>query len=340
MKLLFITQIVDQNDSNMALAHRWIEEFAKHAERVEVVCLKSGRSDLPGNVRVHSLGKEKGVSRVKYVFNFYRYIWQLRHEYDTVFVHMNPEYVLLGGLLWKMWGKKIALWYTHKSVPLKLRIAAHIVDTIFSASKESFRLPTSKLQAMGHGIDTELFALRPTSVGDLRIVTVGRITKTKRLLEMLDALDVLYARKVSFTFDILGVPIFAHDEAYEQGVRKSAAHRPYTHQVHFRGAVPYQSLPEALSHESVFINLSETGSVDRAVLEAMSVGLVPVTSNTAFREILSPYGLYVADADPERLADALVHAQSVDRAELSKYVEEHHSLSHLIPAILSVLEAI
>ncbi|MFZ2167325.1 MAG: hypothetical protein WAV50_00475, partial [Minisyncoccia bacterium] len=228
MKLLFITQIVDQNDSNMALAHRWIEEFAKHAERVEVVCLKSGRSDLPGNVRVHSLGKEKGVSRVKYVFNFYRYIWQLRHEYDTVFVHMNPEYVLLGGLLWKMWGKKIALWYTHKSVPLKLRIAAHIVDTIFSASKESFRLPTSKLQAMGHGIDTELFALRPTSVGDLRIVTVGRITKTKRLLEMLDALDVLYARKVSFTFDILGVPIFAHDEAYEQGVRKSAAHRPYT----------------------------------------------------------------------------------------------------------------
>ncbi|MFZ2167384.1 MAG: glycosyltransferase, partial [Minisyncoccia bacterium] len=113
-----------------------------------------------------------------------------------------------------------------------------------------------------------------------------------------------------------------------------------THQVHFRGAVPYQSLPEALSHESVFINLSETGSVDRAVLEAMSVGLVPVTSNTAFREILSPYGLYVADADPERLADALVHAQSVDRAELSKYVEEHHSLSHLIPAILSVLEAI
>ena len=96
MKLLIITQVIDKNHPVLGFFHRWVEEFAVHCEHVHVICLQKGVFDLPVNVTVHSLGKEDGVSRATYLLRFYKNIWQLRHEYDSVFVHMNQLYVLLG----------------------------------------------------------------------------------------------------------------------------------------------------------------------------------------------------------------------------------------------------
>ena len=172
MKLLICTQKVDKNDSVLGFFHRWIEEFAKHCEMVTVICLEKGEYSLPNNVKVLSLGKEHGVSRLKYLFCFYTYIWKYRKEYDKVFVHMNPEYVVLGGLFWRLLKKKIALWYMHKSVNLKLRIAERLVHNIFTGTKESFRLKTNKLHITGHGIDTAAFSFSPKVVDkeNLRVI--------------------------------------------------------------------------------------------------------------------------------------------------------------------------
>src|SRR3990167_11503826 len=182
MKLLIITQVIDAEDSDLGFFVRWIEEFEKHAENIEIICLKLGKSDLPKNVRVHSLGKPysaeatKGAGkRLKYVLKFYRYIWQLRHEYDAVFVHMNPEYVILGGLFWRMWRKRIALWYTHKSVNFNLRLATLLSNVIFTASKESFRLKSSKIQVVGHGIDTDFFSPDASVARGGWLLSVGRL---------------------------------------------------------------------------------------------------------------------------------------------------------------------
>ncbi len=123
MKLLICTQAVDLDDPVLGFFHRWIAEFSKRCESVHVICLKSGRFSLPSNVYVHSLGKESGRSRVKYVFNFYRHIFALRGTYDSVFVHMNSEYVVLGGLLWRGGRKRIVLWRNHKMPGLTTRIA-------------------------------------------------------------------------------------------------------------------------------------------------------------------------------------------------------------------------
>src|SRR5690349_983344 len=101
MRLLIITQKVDSKDPILGFFHRWIVEFAKNTTKVSVVCLSKGVFNLPSNVSVYSLGKERGGNRISYTYNFFRYIWTLRHEYDAVFVHMNPIYVLLGGFFWK-----------------------------------------------------------------------------------------------------------------------------------------------------------------------------------------------------------------------------------------------
>ena len=58
MKLLICTQKVDTNDDNLGFFHDWIKEFARHCEKVTVICLYKGEYGLPKNVIVKSLGKE------------------------------------------------------------------------------------------------------------------------------------------------------------------------------------------------------------------------------------------------------------------------------------------
>ncbi len=335
MKLLIITQAVDSEDPILGFFVRWIEEFAKHAERIEVICLKEGKHSLPANVRVHSLGKEKGVSRIKYILNFYTYIWRLRRDYDTVFVHMNPEYVVLGGLFWRIWKKRIAFWYLHKNVDLKLRIAVFFANIILTASKESFRLHTKKLNIVGHGIPTNLFICPMQEMsGTLRILTAGRISKTKNISLLLDAADILTARGVPFMLVIAGAPVTAADIKYAERVYARAGST-----VQFVGPKTQSEIAALLCEANVFVNLGENGSMDKAVLEALCAGIPVVTGNEAYKHLLEPLGLFVA-FDASAIADALQRAPRVNISPLATYVREHHSLQRLIPAILRAIQAL
>jgi len=111
MKLLIITQKVDINDDILGFFHGWIEKLAEKFEQIIVICLQKGKYNLPDNVKVLSLGKEQYlyhshiIRRLVFLYNFYKDIFRERKNYDTILVHMNPIYVLLGGLFWKLWRK-------------------------------------------------------------------------------------------------------------------------------------------------------------------------------------------------------------------------------------------
>ena len=178
MKLLIITQKVDSNDDVLGFMHGWIAEFAKQCISVTVICLQAGEHYLPDKVKVLSLGKESGRSKIKYLWRFYKYIWREWHNYEAVFVHMNEMYVILGWLGWKLWHKKISLWYAHGHVSLSLKIAAKLADIIFTSTQSGFRLPSKKVHVIGQGIDTNIFQIKNDAlcVNDkFKIITVGRI---------------------------------------------------------------------------------------------------------------------------------------------------------------------
>ena len=103
---------------------------------------------------------------------------------------MCPEYVLAAAPTNRIFRKKSVLWYTHREVSLKLRLAAKLVDKIFTASKESFRLPSKKVVIAGHGIDIEHFKPRGSSAsGDtLKLLSVGRVSPSKDLMFLIEEL--------------------------------------------------------------------------------------------------------------------------------------------------------
>ena len=80
--ILIITQKIDKNDDVLGFFNAWVSEFSKHFNKVLVVCLEKREYDLPNNVRIFSLGKENGHSRIKYLKKFYKYIFGLRKEYE------------------------------------------------------------------------------------------------------------------------------------------------------------------------------------------------------------------------------------------------------------------
>lgn len=338
MRLLICTQVVDQNDPVLGFFHRWVEEFARHCEQISIICLRAGDFALPPNVRVYSLGKEQGIPRLLRWFKALWYVVILRRQYDAVFVHMNPEYVLLGGWFWRFTGTRVVLWYMHKSVDLKLRLAVWFAHAVATASRESFRLRTDKLHVLGHGIDPVFFSVdRTSSHGVYRILTAGRITRAKGLLPMLEALDVLYAQNVPFRFTIVGGPVTPADQVYEKTVRDEINSKPYSKEVVYMGPVPHRDLPGLLAKTDVFLNLSETGSLDKAVLEAMAAGVASVTSNEAFVPLI-PGEFIVSSSDPVVIANGLLAARNADVISLRAIVARDHSLATLIPRICAVVD--
>lgn len=297
MKLLITTQAVDKNDPILGFFHRWIGEFANHCEEVHVICLREGKHTLPKNVHIHSLGKEDDTSRLERMRRFFSYIIALRKDYDAVLVHMNPEYLVLAGWLWRLFGKKTALWYTHKHVDLKLRAATFFTHVVFTASRESFRLGSKKVQVMGHGIDTDFFQPDPSiSRGDW-FLSVGRLMQSKR--------HDLAIRIVADEKKELRI---AGDGPLRQKLEEIA--REYGSRVHFLGGLTQTELRDEYRKAALLIHTSETGSLDKVVLEALACGLKIRTTDPALK--------FLENEGPE-------------------YVRSHHSLTALIPAIIQKL---
>ncbi len=345
MKLLIFTQKIDRNDDVLGFFHGWIAEFAKHCDEVIAVGLFVGEHDLPKNVRVYSLGKEGGVSRIKYLWNFFRIIWNERKNYDAVFVHMNQVYVLLGGIFWKLIGKKVALWYTHKQVDISLRTAVIFADIIFTASIESFRIPTIKRHVMGHGInvaDYRKVGLVPDPV--FRIISIGRVSRTKGYDILFDALEILKQEGVAIRTHIVGGPLTDEDKIYMNALRADVARRGFDTDVVWVGPVSHHAILPYLAQADLFVNMSGTGSLDKAVLEAMAAGVPVLTSNPGLESTLLPLRDICMFSGGET-NDFVSHIRSfVDKdqagrqalgAKLQDIVSSSHDISSLIPRIIA-----
>ena len=349
MKLLIVTQKVDKNDSALGFFHRWIEEFSKHCEKLTVICLQKGEYNLPDNVKVLSLGKEIGNSRGQYLLNFFKYIKEEEENYDHVFVHMNPIYVILGAIPWRSWNKDISLWYVHKSVDLKLRIAEFLADKIFTVSKDTFNLKSDKLKIVGHGIPLEDFKISYKNAEHkdkkLKIISVGRITPIKNLDILIEAGSILKEKGINFEIKFVGVPMQESDSEYLDKLKTIVKNKCLDKEVIFYGSVLSSKVKEEYWKSDLSVNLSPTGGVDKVVLESIASGLPVLVSNHAFKDYLGVYSdrLIFKERDFHDLAQKIISLEKSEDLpdiikELQDEVGKRASLISLIKKIVSELE--
>lgn len=279
MKLLIVAQSVDLDNPILGFFHHWIEEFAKKFESIVVICLEKGKSDLPGNVKVLSLGKESNKSRLKYLFHFYKYIRQERKNYDAVFVHMNQEYILLGGFPWKLWGKRVTLWRNHYAGNWLTTLAVFLCDKVFCTSKYSYTAKYKKTVIMPVGIDTEIF--KPSN--EIKkiprsVLFLGRIAPSKNVDMFVGALGILKNRGVVFSAGIYGDAL-PENAAYLGRLKLRAQELNLEDILAFHAGVPNNETPKIYCAHEIFVNLSPSGMYDKTIFEAAACEALPLSSN-------------------------------------------------------------
>ncbi len=339
MKLLILTQKVDKEDSNLGFFHGWISELSKKFEKISVICLEKGEFDLPENVNVFSLGKESGRSKIKYVKNFFNLILGLNREYKLVFVHMNQEYVLLGGFFWKIMRKKIYFWRNHPSGGFLTHVAIWLSNKVFCTSKASFTAKYKKTVLMPVGINTSIFNTESRIKGQEskgnKILFLGRIAPIKKQELFIKALDLLDKKGVSFEANIYGDSL-PKDEEYHQSLKATVDKLGLNNKIKFYKGVPNYQTPEIYNKHDIFVNLTPSGSFDKTILEATACGCLLVTTNESLSGEVDEK-VIAEDKNPNGIAEKInfwINANEDERKNVSqklqKYVLENHSLNTLI----------
>lgn len=343
-RLLILTQKVDKSDPILGFFHGWIERFAAELESVTVVCLEEGEHDLPDNVRVLSLGKEEGRSRLKYLKHFFSYIWKLQDEYDTVFVHMNQEYVILGGPVWRALGKKVLFWRNHPHGNLFTRIAVSLVDRVYCTSSHSYTAKFGKTKLMPAGIDTEVFKKTELSRQIPRsVLYLGRISRVKRPDVLIDAIEELWERDIDVKVSVVGDPT-PESRGYYRSIRETSKRMEESGHVRFFDAVQPVAAPELYNSHQIFVNLTKTGSFDKTILEAMACERLVVISNPSLERLIPPEyreHVFFQENDPEDLAKKLKKALALPESkkrEMGKafrgMIVQNQSLEKLVGKLL------
>jgi len=344
--LLIITQKVDQNDQLLGFSIGWFRRFAEKFDSISILCLEKGEFDLPKNVKVISLGKDRGASKLAQLLNFYKHIWSLRRQYDAVFVFMNAIWVVIGAWPWHFLHKKVFLWYAHKKITWKHRLAEKFADGIFTSTQGGFRIKSDKVMIVGQGIDTDKFkpAQHRDSNRPFKIISVGRISPLKDYETLIRAIKLLENKNI--LVEIAGQPAVKNDSEYLSGLKIKIRENNLASAFNFIGLITNRELPKFLQSADIFVNMSHTGSLDKAILEAMACGLPILTCNEALKDVLGFHAdeLMYPKKDDKELANGLRNLMTMTNEEreklglmLREIVVKNHNLVGLINKISNSL---
>jgi len=214
---------------------------------------------------------------------------------------LQLEYKLLGPLVFKpIWKKAAAL--VACSEGLKARALQF--------------LPSAAIEVIPNGVDLERFHPAPASSEEtgtkarpVKLLTVGRLSVTKRLDLLIAAVDRLRGEGAEVKLDIIG------GGALESELRQRLDRRNLRGAVTLAGRHGAQEMPEIYRRHDVFVSASSQEGMSNAMLEAMASGLPIVTTRCeGLDELITDNGLVVEEATVESLCEA-IGALVKDRAK-------------------------
>jgi glycosyltransferase involved in cell wall biosynthesis len=315
---------------------------------VDVVTMRAGRLDVPGNVRVRSVGKEKGYTAARRIAVFYRLLFAALRagRIDACFSHMMPAFSVLGGPVLRARGIPLVTWYAHPSLTPTLKLAHHLSDRMVASLATAYPYRRDKLTVVGQGIDTAAFSPGGCEDDPPVLLCVGRLSPVKDHPTLIEASARLHAAGEHFRLALVGGPATRPDEAYVRGLRAQAEARGVGSRVDWVGPVPPSDLPGWYRRCAAHVNLTRTGSGDKAALEAMSCARPSVLANEGFTALLGPHreALSFPYGDAAALAarlQALLRFSPAARArvgsDLREKVAAGHGLDGLADRLMSVL---
>jgi glycosyltransferase involved in cell wall biosynthesis len=196
----------------------------------------------------------------------------------------------------------------------------------------------------GQGIDTARFVPPAVEPRDAPIVSIGRLSPVKDYETVLRAVARLEGRPA---VRIIGGTHLPSEVRYLESLRTLAVELGLSGRVSFEPGVPHNAVAPLYQQSTVFASASRTGSLDKAVLEALACARPAITCNRAF---VNFYGLekdrYTFPAgDDAALADCLARTLGLDLDErrsrglaLRERVVAEHGVEHLADELVGLMK--
>ena len=221
---------------------------------------------------------------------------------------LQLEYKILGPLVFKpIWKKASAL--VACSEGLKARALKF--------------LPSAEIEVIPNGVDLEQFhpahetGLAPGNAAAnprtprcrfalqagsqlLRLLTVGRLSATKRLPLLIETVALLRSQGCKVHLTVVG------GGALESELRRLLSEQDLRDAVTLTGRREAEDMPEMYRQHDVFVSASMQEGMSNAMLEAMASGLPIVTTRCeGVDELISNNGIVVEEPTPAALAEAV-----------------------------------
>lgn len=349
MRLLLFNLATDAGDPILGFTTDWVRALAARVERVAVITMRAGPADLPANVRVRSVGKEKGYSEPRRLVEFYRHLSAALSDdrVEVCFSHMIPIFTVLAAPVLRARRVPIVTWFAHPQLTWTLRAAHHLSDRMVASLPTAYPYRQDKLVVVGQGIDTNLFAPDGSAPDDPPLVLcAGRLSPPKDHPALLRAVALLRdSGHPPFRVVLLGGPAAPRDETYVASLHAQVEARGLEGRVTFEPPVPRTSLPAWYRRCAVHVNLTPAGFGDKVAWEAMACARPCLMANPGFRETLGDYAdrLMFRHGDAEDLAArlaAVLAMSSEERATVGRYLREQvvrlHSLGRLADRLVDL----
>lgn len=329
MKLVVITQRVDEDDPALGATVAKLRALAPLVDELVVLALAASSTTLPSNVRVLTFGG--GTKPVKAARLLRALAAEARPGPVAVLAHMAPIYAVLAAPLTKVRRIPLLLWFTHWRRSPTLRLAERLATTVVTVDPQSFPFRSSKLVPVGHGVDVPARVERHPPGRALRVLALGRTSPAKGLETIAEA-----ARSVDgVELEMRGPSLTPEEQSHREALLRRG--------VRVEPPVPHSRLAEVLARADVLVNNMRSGALDKVVFEAAAAGLPVLVASEGFDRLVAGIEppLRFRQDDVGSLADAIRRVRDLGPSareavgdELRARVVRDHSVEHWAKAVL------
>ncbi len=163
-------------------------------------------------------------------------------------------------------------------------------------------LPSVAIDVIPNGVELDRFG--PAEIARepqiLRLLTIGRLSVTKRVEILIDAIEIMHRDGCEVHFKIVG------GGQMLQKLQQIVSEKNLANVIELTGRIDAEDMPQVYRQNDIFISASMQEGMSNAMLEAMASGLPLITTRCeGVDELIADNGIIVTNADAREIADAV-----------------------------------
>ncbi len=273
--------------------------------------------ELPNNWQVRGIWAPRFWTQIGLSFEmFFRtpdVLFVPAHTVPTI--HPKKTVVTIHGLEYEYCREAYSFWerlYMHYSIMLSCRVASTVICVSENTKKDVIKLygvPEGRIEVVYEGYEQGEIRNQESAKGPEKpyLLFIGRLEERKNVVRMIEAFAILKEKyQISHELVLVGKPGYGYGR-----IKQQIANSKYQGTIIERGYVSEQEKWELLKNADVFLFPTLYEGFGIPVLEAQSVGVPVVTSNTSsLPEVAGEGAVFVNPESTESIADGIYRVLS------------------------------